>query len=73
VIICLKGVWLLGGPRKMPDGKLLALARDLRARAEKILAKVETMSDADAREMMRAVAARYEKLAERVEQQADEP
>jgi len=56
----------------MPDHKLLALARDLRTRAEEILAKAETMSDADAREMMRAVAARYEKLAQRVEQQADE-
>jgi hypothetical protein len=62
----------VGGPRKMPDHKLLALARDLRTRAEEILAKAETMSDADARDMMRAVAARYEKLAQRVEQQADE-
>ena len=56
----------------MPDHKLLALARDLRARAEEILAKAETMSDADAREMMYAVAARYVELARRVEQQADE-
>jgi hypothetical protein len=52
----------------MLDQKLLALARDLRARAEGILAKSETMSDADAREMMREVAAGYEKLAQRIEQ-----
>jgi hypothetical protein len=56
----------------MPDRKLLALARDLRARAEEILAKAKTMSDADAREMMHAVAAGYEKLAQRVEQEAVE-
>jgi len=56
----------------MSDFKLLALASSLRVRAEEILAKAETMSDADARETMRAVAARYEKLAQRVEQQADE-
>jgi hypothetical protein len=56
----------------MPDHKLLVLARDWRARAKQILAKAETMSDADAREMMRAVAAKYEKLAERIEQQAEE-
>ena len=67
-----QGCVAVGGPRKMPDHKLLALARDLRARAEEILAKAETMSDTDAQEMMRAVAARYEKLAQRVEQQADE-
>jgi hypothetical protein len=36
------------------------------------MAKAETMSDADAQEMMRAVAANYEKLAQQVEQQADE-
>jgi hypothetical protein len=56
----------------MPDRKLLALARDLRARAKEILAKAETMSDADARETMLAVAAGYEKLAQRVEQEAVE-
>jgi hypothetical protein len=56
----------------MPDRKLLALARDLRARAKEILAKAETMSDADAQETMLAIAAGYEKLAERVEQEANE-
>jgi len=56
----------------MPDYKLLALARDLRARVEEVLAKAETMSDADARQMMYAVAARYEALARGVEQQADD-
>jgi hypothetical protein len=36
------------------------------------LAKAETMSDADAREMMRAVAASYERLVERLEKEAAE-
>ena len=54
----------------MPDLKLLARVRDLRARAEEILAKAETMTDADAREMIRAVAVSYAKLAERLEEEA---
>jgi hypothetical protein len=62
----------VGGAAQMPDHKLLALARDLRARAEEVLAKAEAMSDADAWEMMYAVAARYEALARRVERQADD-
>ena len=65
-------VWPLGWPRKMLNLKLLARVRDLRARAEEILAKAETMTDADARDMMRAVAVSYEKLARRLEQEADE-
>jgi hypothetical protein len=56
----------------MPNLKLLARARDLRARAEEILAKAQTMSDAEARDIMRAVAAGYEKMAKRLEQEADE-
>jgi DNA-binding ferritin-like protein len=56
----------------MPNLKLLARVRDLRARAEEILAQAETMTDAEARDMMRAVAASYEKLARRLEQEADE-
>ena len=52
--------------------KLLARVRDLRARAEEILAKAESMTDADARDMMRAVAVSYEKLARRLEREADE-
>ena len=62
----------IGGPRKMLNLKLLARVRDLRARAEEILAKAESMTDADARDMMRAVAVSYEKLARRLEQEADE-
>jgi hypothetical protein len=42
----------------------------LAARADEILAKAETMTDADAREMMRAVAVSYAKLAERLEEEA---
>jgi hypothetical protein len=56
----------------MPDIQLLLLARDLRARAEEILAKAETMGDAGAREMMRGAAASYEKSALQVELRADE-
>ncbi len=62
-------------PPQKVDRKLLALVRDLRARAQEVLAKAETMTDADAQERMRAVAVsyEYEKLAERVEEQtADE-
>lgn len=52
----------------MADVSLLSLARDLRARAQEILAKAETMYDTEAGEAMREVAARHEKLAQRVEQ-----
>jgi hypothetical protein len=56
----------------MPDANLLSLARDFRARAEEILARAETMHDADTRWKMREVAAGYEKLAQRVEQRSGE-
>src|SRR5258706_16469961 len=71
MIVCLPecGYW---GAAKMPNLKLLARVCDLRARAEEILAKAESMTDADARGMMRAVAVSYEKLARRLEQEADE-
>ena len=51
----------------MVDFKLLSLAMDLRARAQDILARAETMYDVDAQHTMREVAARHEKLAQRVE------
>ena len=54
----------------MPDLKLLGLARSLRARAEEVLAKAETMKDADAKQKMGDVAASYEKLAQQLEQHA---
>ena len=54
----------------MPDLKLLGLARSLRARAEEVLAKAETMKDADAKQKKRDVAASYEKLAQQLEQHA---
>ncbi len=56
----------------MPDTQLLLLASNLRARAEEILAKAETVDDAGARSTMREVASRHEKLAQRVEHGADE-
>jgi hypothetical protein len=52
----------------MVDVKLLSLASDLRARAEEILARAETMYDLDAEQTMRAIAACHEKLAQQVEQ-----
>jgi hypothetical protein len=54
----------------MPDLKLLGLARSLRARAEEVLAKAETMKDASAKQKMRDVAASYKKLARSLEQHA---
>jgi hypothetical protein len=53
---------------EMVDNNLLSLARDLRARAQEILAKAETTYDTDAERTMREVAARHERLAQRVEQ-----
>jgi hypothetical protein len=52
----------------MVDDKLLSLARDLRARAQEMLVRAETMCDLSAQQTMREVAARHEKFAERVEQ-----
>lgn len=53
----------------MPEiNKLLSLARNLRARAREVLAKAETMKDADARREMREIAGGYERLAPRLEQ-----
>jgi hypothetical protein len=51
----------------MADHKLLSLAGDLRARAKKVLAQVETMKDEEARRVMREIAEDYELLAQRVE------
>jgi hypothetical protein len=48
--------------------RLLSLARDLRARASEVLAKAETMKDADARQKMQEIAAGYERLARRLEE-----
>jgi len=56
----------------MPDLKFLARVRDLPARPDEILVKAETMTDADACEMMRAVAVSYAKLAERLEEEAED-
>lgn len=53
---------------RYPD--LSSLAGDLRARAEEILVRAANMNDAEAREMLRAVAAGYEKFARRLEKLA---
>jgi hypothetical protein len=54
----------------MPDAELLLFARNLRARAQEVLAQAEIMRDADARQTMREIAASYERLAERLEKEA---
>jgi hypothetical protein len=56
----------------MPDMQLLLLARDLRVRAEGLLARAETFYDPNARQMMHTVATRYETLAQRLETNADD-
>jgi len=50
--------------------KLLAVATEMRARAEEVLARAEAFQDEQARETMRAIAARYAKLAQRLEKEA---
>jgi hypothetical protein len=57
-----------GESAAMIDVNLLSLARDLRARAQEILARAETIYDSDAEQTMREVATCHEKLAQRVEQ-----
>jgi len=57
----------------MANGYLLSLVVNLRARAEELLLRAETMRDADARLKMREIADGYEKLARRVEQGAGVP
>jgi len=61
----------MGGRVAMPEiNKLLSLARNLRVRAEEVLAQAESMKDADARSKMREIAASYERLARRLEKEA---
>jgi hypothetical protein len=61
----------VGAPQQMPAvDKLRLLARDLRARAEQVLAQAKTMQSADVREKMRRIATSYEELAQRLEKQA---
>jgi hypothetical protein len=59
----------LGGSR-MPDQRLLALARDCRERAEEISLEAETFQDADAKQRMLEIAAQYQNLAKRLERAA---
>jgi hypothetical protein len=54
----------------MPDLKLLAIAQELRVRAEKALATAETFRDPDTKRLMRQVAAICEELARRLERDA---
>jgi hypothetical protein len=54
----------------MTDAELRVLARHSRKRSRKVLAKAETMQDADARRTMRRVAASYRKLARRLEKES---
>jgi hypothetical protein len=54
----------------MRDEKLMLFARNLRARAQEVLAQAEIMEDAEAQETMREIASRYEQLAQRLEKEA---
>ena len=54
----------------MPDAKLMLFARNLRARAQEVLAQAEIMQDADVQQTMREIAASYERLAQRLEKEA---
>jgi hypothetical protein len=51
----------------MSDPQLLLQARDLRARAEEVLDRAETLRNADARQKLQKIAETYVKLAERLE------
>jgi hypothetical protein len=50
--------------------KLEAVAADLRARAEEVLVRAETMRTPDVKATLRGIAAGYEKLAQLLERQA---
>jgi len=54
----------------MPDAKLLLLARNLRARAQEVLAQAEIMENAEAQRTMREIAASYERLAQKLEKES---
>jgi hypothetical protein len=54
----------------MPDLKLLAIAQELRDRAEEALARAETFRDTYAKEKMREIAATHEELARRLERES---
>ena len=54
----------------MPEAKLLSLARNLRARAQEVLAQAEIMENAEAQQTMREIAASYERLARRLEMES---
>jgi len=51
----------------MPDTKLLLLVRNLRSRAQEVLAQAEIMENAEAQQTMCDIAANYERLAQRLE------
>jgi hypothetical protein len=54
----------------MPDRQLLLQARDLRERAEEILARAETFRNVEFQQKLLKIAETYVKLAERLEQHA---
>lgn len=53
-----------------PNDTFLLLVREMRARAEEVLARAATFHDANAQETMREIAERYEKLAQQLETQS---
>ena len=54
----------------MPDEYLRSFVANLRARAEELLLRAETMRNADAQLKIREIAASYDKLAQRIEQRS---
>jgi hypothetical protein len=54
----------------MPDLKLLAIAQELRDRAEEALIRAESFRDPETKRLMRQVAATYEEVAGRLEREA---
>jgi hypothetical protein len=69
-ILALKLFGPKGSGAPMAHEHLLSLVANLRARAEELLLRAETMRDADARLRIREIAAGYDKLAQRIEQRS---
>lgn len=55
----------------LPDPEIHSLIKRWRTQAAELLARAETMLDADARLTMQEIAAKYEVLAQQVEQRVN--
>jgi predicted secreted Zn-dependent protease len=54
----------------MSDLNLLALAREMRGRAEETRAEAETSNDPECKRLLRRIAQRFEEVAQRLEREA---